>query len=70
MLKGGKVKRSLLEILVCPICKGALQLTVIRDDDIEVLEGQLNCQKCFRRYLIHEGIPNLLPLELQPPTLQ
>ena len=54
------MKRDLMEILCCPVCKGDLELNVDRERE-EVLEGTLTCRSCGNRYPIHEGIPNLLP---------
>jgi len=50
-----------MEILCCPICKGDLALTVICEDEKEILEGNLHCASCETDYPIREGIPNLLP---------
>lgn len=55
------MKRSLMDILCCPVCKGALSLRVDAEDAKEVLEGNLHCAVCRVDYPIHEGIPNLLP---------
>ena len=58
------MKRSLMEILACPICRGDLQLEASEEDEREVITGELYCKKCSQRYSIEEGIPNLLPPEL------
>jgi uncharacterized protein len=50
-----------MDILCCPVCKGALTLGVEREDEQEILEGTLHCAACNVDYPIHEGIPNLLP---------
>ena len=50
-----------MEILCCPVCKGDLTLNVEKEDENEVLEGELLCTMCEVKYPIHEGIPNLLP---------
>ena len=55
------MKRSLMDILCCPVCKGDLVLHVAAENDKEILEGTLNCAACRADYPIHEGIPNLLP---------
>jgi uncharacterized protein len=55
------MKRSLMDILCCPVCKGDLSLRVDAEDAKEVLEGNLHCVACRVDYPIHEGIPNLLP---------
>ncbi|NMB77690.1 MAG: Trm112 family protein [Methanomicrobiales archaeon] len=55
------MKRSLMDILCCPVCKGDLALTADKEDAKEVLEGTLHCASCKTDYPIHEGIPDLLP---------
>jgi uncharacterized protein YbaR (Trm112 family) len=55
------MKRSLMDILCCPVCKGDLALHVDEENEKEILEGSLHCASCSVDYPIHEGIPNLLP---------
>jgi uncharacterized protein YbaR (Trm112 family) len=55
------MRRRLLDILCCPVCKGDLALIVESEDEVEILEGVLTCPACRVDYPIHEGIPNLLP---------
>ena len=55
------MKRKLMDILCCPVCKGNLKLRVGSEDENEILEGGLFCAACRVDYPIHEGIPNLLP---------
>jgi uncharacterized protein len=55
------MKRKLMDIVCCPVCKGDLELRVDREDEKEILEGGLFCAACRVDYPIHEGIPNLLP---------
>ena len=50
-----------MEILVCPMCKGDLELTVTAESDGEVMAGTLVCKGCGERYPIEDGIPNMLP---------
>jgi uncharacterized protein YbaR (Trm112 family) len=52
-----------MEIIVCPVCKGDLELTVTSEKDGEIISGTLRCGKCNVDYCIEEGIPNLLPPE-------
>ena len=59
------MKRELMEILVCPVCKGELELTVDEETDDEIVAGSLHCPKCQERYPIIDTIPNLLPPELR-----
>jgi uncharacterized protein YbaR (Trm112 family) len=54
-----------MEILVCPTCKGELQLTVYKEDDAEIVEGKLDCAACKVEYPIDDGIPNMLPPDLR-----
>ncbi|MFH1484972.1 MAG: methytransferase partner Trm112 [Chloroflexota bacterium] len=55
------MRKSLMEILACPVCKGTLQLNVEEEDETEVITGTLYCAKCNEHYPIKESIPNLLP---------
>ncbi len=55
------MKRSLMDILCCPVCKGDLTVHVDEENEKEILEGVIRCAACRVEYPIHEGIPNLLP---------
>ena len=55
------MKKDLMEILACPVCKGELTLTVDAEEEDEVMEGSLHCDKCDETYPINDAIPNLLP---------
>jgi uncharacterized protein len=55
------MKRSLLDILCCPVCKGDLVLEVGLEDETGIVEGTLTCPACNVDYPISEGIPDLLP---------
>jgi uncharacterized protein YbaR (Trm112 family) len=55
------MRRQIIPLLCCPICKGDLSLTVVREDETEILEGMLHCPACNVNYPIEEGIPDLLP---------
>ena len=56
------MKRELLDILACPICKVDLEL-VVEEEDEEIISGKLICTKCKAEYPIEDGIPNMLPPE-------
>jgi uncharacterized protein YbaR (Trm112 family) len=55
------MKRSIVPLLCCPICKGDLTLTVTDSDEQEIREGKLYCPICQVDYPVEEGIPDLLP---------
>ena len=59
------MRRDLMEILVCPMCKGELQLTVDEENEQEIVRGTLFCARCDERYPIEDTIPNLLPPDLR-----
>ena len=59
------VKPSLLDILVCPLCKGELTLSVDHETDGEIVSGSLHCDACDEAYPIEDTIPNMLPPELR-----
>ena len=59
------MRKDLMEILVCPVCKGQLTLTVTKEDGDEIIEGSLFCAKCNETYPISDTIPNLLPPDLR-----
>jgi len=55
------MKRELMDILVCPVCKGELELSVGEENGQEVVTGSLYCRKCDEHYPIVDTIPYLLP---------
>jgi len=58
------LKKSLMDILACPMCKShPLELQVDKEDEKEVLSGRIICRKCSLTYPIEDGIPNMLPPE-------
>lgn len=59
------MKRDLMDIICCPTCKGDLALSVEKEDEKEIIKGALRCGKCGVDYPIEEGIPNLLPKNLE-----
>ncbi len=54
-----------MQIIVCPVCKGDLVLTVTERDDTEIVSGSLRCVNCDHDYPIVDTIPNLLPPDMQ-----
>lgn len=55
------MRKELMEILACPLCKGALELRVDEEEGEEVLRGSLHCASCPEEYPIEGSVPNLLP---------
>jgi uncharacterized protein len=55
------MKKKLMDILVCPMCKGELKLTIENENGDEIITGSLFCAKCKENYPIKESIPHLLP---------
>ena len=54
------MKAKLLDILVCPACKGELAL---RSDQVtggDIVSGTLTCEACPSRYAIVDGIPRFV----------
>ncbi len=59
------MKKELMEILACPVCKGELELRVETEEGDEVVTGSLACAKCNESYPIEDTIPNLLPPDMR-----
>jgi len=55
------MKRELMDILVCPACRGKLELSVKEENENEIVAGSLHCPRCNEHYPIVDAIPNLLP---------
>ena len=55
------MKKTLVDILACPVDKAPLVLTIEQEKDGDVLKGGLRCTRCGHVYPIDKGIPNLLP---------
>jgi uncharacterized protein YbaR (Trm112 family) len=57
------MKKELMQILACPVCKGDLELRVDEEEGEEIVKGALYCSNCNHSYPIIDTIPNLLPPE-------
>jgi uncharacterized protein len=57
------MKKELMSILVCPVCKGKLELKVVQENGVEVETGTIHCPRCKVNYPIADSIPNLLSPE-------
>lgn len=59
------MRKDMMDILACPVCKSALTLTAEKEDGDEVVSGSLHCARCNETYPITDTIPNLLPPDLR-----
>ncbi len=59
------MKRKLLEILACPLCKSDLEVEVNEENEEEIISGKLICSSCNAEFPIEDGIPDLRPPELR-----
>lgn len=50
-----------LDLLACPVCQGALQLSAREQSDGAVIEGDLACAACVRSFPIVGGVPRFVP---------
>jgi len=57
--------RWLLDLLVCPECRGALRLEAVEERDGDVITGTLACDK-GHLFLISHGVPRFVRHELNP----
>ena len=55
------MKKDLLDIICCPICKKDLILKIEEEEKDEIIKGFFTCKKCNKIYNISDGIPNFLP---------
>src|SRR5262245_15339566 len=59
------MRRKLLDIVVCPTCRGSFELDVYATADaLEVIEGALRCRGCAATYPVIGGVPRLLSAAL------
>ena len=59
------MKMELMEILVCPMCRSELDLSITKREGDEIVEGVLTCAECGEIYPIENSIPNMLPPSLR-----
>ena len=58
------MRKDLAELLVCPVSKGKLVLTIEVEEGGEVVAGTLHSPDSGLVYRIDDGIANLLPPDL------
>ncbi|MEC9309956.1 MAG: methytransferase partner Trm112 [Chloroflexota bacterium] len=54
------MRKDLMNILACPVCKGNLTLTADLEAEEDVIEGTLKCQHCSVDYPIVGSVPNFV----------
>ncbi|HEV7905453.1 MAG TPA: methyltransferase domain-containing protein [Pyrinomonadaceae bacterium] len=59
------MKNRLLQYLACPACEGELALASVAARDeargwVEILEGELACKRCARRFAVRRGVPRFV----------
>ncbi len=55
------MKKDILDIICCPICKKNLILKIQKEEENEIIKGFFICKNCNKVYNISDGIPNFLP---------
>jgi SAM-dependent methyltransferase len=57
------MKQRLLQYLICPSCGGEIRLlSVTLEEDGEIMEGDLDCAACRRRFPVVRGVPRFAEL--------
>lgn len=59
------MRKELIDILCCPICKGDIIIDIEQENDKEILKGEFFCNNCNEHYPIDDGIPNMIPSGLR-----
>ena len=59
------MRLDLMEILVCAVCRGDLDLDISVQEEDEIVEGTLTCKECGEIFPIEDTIPNMLPPALR-----
>lgn len=58
------MKERLLKFLCCPSCAGAIEIGSVRSrEDEEIIEGELVCASCARRWSIVRGVPRFASVD-------
>jgi uncharacterized protein YbaR (Trm112 family) len=60
-MRGKKMKKDIIDILCCPVCKKELILKIEKEEKNEIIKGFFTCKKCNKVYHISEGIIDFLP---------
>ena len=59
------MKRDLMELLACPMCRSEKLELIVLSESEEVDEGVIACKACGRYYPIIDTIPVMLPDQLR-----
>lgn len=54
------MKESLIQYLVCPDCRGTLDLAIQTREEKEIVRGTLRCRCCTQVYPITKGVPRFV----------
>ena len=57
------MKPRLLSLIVCPECKGSLDLEISHEEEGEIIEGGLFCRPCGSKFPIRRGVPRFVELD-------
>lgn len=58
------MKQRLLQYLACPVCGGEIHLlSVAKRDAEEILEGDLDCARCYSQFPVVRGVPRFAALD-------
>src|SRR5438034_4443745 len=62
------MKERLLQYLACPLCEGEIKpFSVTKEQAGEIIEGELECASCSRRFPVVRGIPRFVEArEIEP----
>lgn len=55
------MRNEALNLLACPNCGGPLSARPTAEEDGHIMAGELTCSGCHAQFPIHEGVPVLLP---------
>jgi len=55
------MRKCNIDILACPLCLNSLQLEIYNQNEIEIIDGMLQCSNCKAKYLIKEKIARMIP---------
>lgn len=48
--------KTLVTLLICPVCHGELEGRIAKQDEIHIIEGEFECKNCKRKYPVVDGI--------------